>query len=77
MYYERSDDGVPHAFVKVSKTAIKSVAPAFSTRRMVKEYVNLFYASALGMNEAYMEVCISEAGQELLAGFLPACPGDC
>ena len=47
MYYERSDDGVPHDFVKVSKAAIKSVAPAFSTRRMVKEYVNLFYAFAL------------------------------
>jgi starch phosphorylase len=47
LYYERSDEGVPHDFVKVMKAAIKSVAPAFSTRRMVKEYVNLFYAPAL------------------------------
>jgi starch phosphorylase len=47
LYYERSDDGVPCAFVKIIKATIKSVAPAFSTRRMVKEYVDLFYASAL------------------------------
>jgi starch phosphorylase len=49
LYYERSDDGTPHDFVKVMKASIKSVAPAFSTRRMVKEYVNRFYASALGI----------------------------
>jgi hypothetical protein len=27
------------------------VAPQFSTRRMVKEYVNRFYVEALGLNE--------------------------
>jgi starch phosphorylase len=47
MYYERSDDDVPHDFVKVMKTAIKSIAPTFSARRMVKEYTNRFYVSAL------------------------------
>jgi starch phosphorylase len=47
LYYERSDDGVPRDFVKVIKAAIESVAPAFCTRRMVKEYVDLFYVSAL------------------------------
>jgi glucan phosphorylase len=31
------------------KAAIKSVAPAFSTRRMVKEYVNRFYVQALDL----------------------------
>ncbi len=49
LYYERSDDGVPHDFVKIMKAAIKSVAPVFSTRRMVKEYVDRFYASALAL----------------------------
>lgn len=49
LYYERSEDGVPHDFVKVMKAAIKSVAPAFTTRRMVKEYVNRFYSSALAL----------------------------
>jgi starch phosphorylase len=49
LYYRRSDDGVPHEFVRVMKAAIKSVAPAFSTRRMVKEYVEQFYVRALGL----------------------------
>jgi starch phosphorylase len=49
LYYQRSDDGVPHGFVQVMKAAIKSVAPTFSTRRMVKEYVNTFYVQALGL----------------------------
>jgi starch phosphorylase len=51
LYYERSDDGVPHHFVNVMKAAIKSVAPAFSARRMVKEYANMCYAPALGLTE--------------------------
>ncbi len=48
-YYERSDDGVPHDFVRVMKNSIKAIAPAFSTRRMVKEYAQCCYAPALGM----------------------------
>lgn len=46
-YYERSDGGAPHEFVKVMREAIKTVAPRFGTRRMVKEYVRLLYAPAL------------------------------
>ena len=49
LYYQRSDDGVPHGFVQVMKAAIKSVAPAFSSRRMVKEYVGRFYVQAFGL----------------------------
>lgn len=51
LYYERSDDSVPHGFVKVMKASLKSIAPAFSTRRMVKEYVKWSYAPALGLSE--------------------------
>jgi starch phosphorylase len=47
LYYERSDNGIPHDFVKVMKAAIQTVAPAFSASRMAKEYVDLFYAAAL------------------------------
>ena len=39
LYYQRADDEIPHGYVQVMKEAIKSVAPQFSTRRMVKEYV--------------------------------------
>lgn len=42
-----SDDGVPREWVKVMKRAIKSVAPLFNARRMVKEYVLQFYSKAL------------------------------
>ena len=49
LYYQRSDDEIPHGYVEVMKAAIKSVAPQFSTRRMVKEYVNRFYLPALGV----------------------------
>jgi starch phosphorylase len=51
LYYERSDDGVPHGFVQVMKGAIQSVSPKFSARRMAKEYVARFYAQALGLDE--------------------------
>ena len=50
MYYRRADDEIPHDFVQVMKESIKRVAPQFSTRRMVKEYVNRFYVEALGLN---------------------------
>jgi starch phosphorylase len=49
LYYQHSDDGVPHGFVRMMKAAIKSVAPIFSSRRMVKEYASRFYVPALGL----------------------------
>jgi starch phosphorylase len=49
LYYQRSDDEVPHGFVRAMKAAIKSVAPAFSARRMVKEYAERFYVRALSI----------------------------
>jgi len=49
LFYQRSDDGVPHGFVQVMKAAIKSVSPRFSTRRMAKEYATRFYTKALGL----------------------------
>ncbi|MGE5239801.1 MAG: alpha-glucan family phosphorylase [Chloroflexota bacterium] len=47
LYYMLSDDGVPREWVKLMKRAIKSVAPLFNARRMVKEYVLQFYSKAL------------------------------
>jgi starch phosphorylase len=48
-YYARSDDGAPREFVQVMKRAIKTVAPTFGTRRMVKKYTTMFYVRALGL----------------------------
>ena len=47
LYYEVSDDGVQHGWVKVMKESIKSNGPRFSARRMVKEYIERFYIKAL------------------------------
>jgi starch phosphorylase len=47
LYYNLSDEGVPHEWVRVMKEAIKSTAAQFSARRMVKEYAEKFYVSAL------------------------------
>jgi len=47
MYYRVSEDGIPHDWVMVMKDTIRSNAPRFSARRMVKEYVEKFYAAAL------------------------------
>jgi starch phosphorylase len=47
LYYTVDDEGIPVGWVKIMKEAIKSVGPAFSSRRMVKEYVGKYYRDAL------------------------------
>src|SRR5256886_709989 len=42
-YYDRGDDGIPHAWIAFMKEAIRTCAPIFSMRRMVKEYTKCFY----------------------------------
>ncbi len=46
-FYDRDEAGVPHRWVAMVKEAIRTVAPRFSARRMVKEYVERMYAPAL------------------------------
>lgn len=52
LYYKRLDGEVPREYVQIMKAAIKHVAPNFSTRRMVKEYVNQFYEKAIGLTSS-------------------------
>ena len=47
LYYQVSENGTPLGWVKVMKQAIKSVAPQFSARRMVKEYLARYYSKVL------------------------------
>lgn len=47
LYYEVDDDGIPSGWVKIMKEAIKSTAPIFSARRMMKEYTLKYYNKAL------------------------------
>jgi len=43
-YYDRDANDVPHRWLAVVKEAIRTVAPRFSARRMVKEYAERMYA---------------------------------
>jgi glycogen phosphorylase len=46
-FYERDAANIPHRWVATVKEAIRSVAPRFCARRMVKEYVTKMYAPAM------------------------------
>ena len=43
LYYDVAEDGIPYGWVRVMKEAIRSNAPKFSARRMVKEYIQKYY----------------------------------
>ena len=45
-FYDR-DNGIPTRWLSFVRNAIVSVAPRFSARRMVKEYVEKMYSPAL------------------------------
>jgi len=52
LYYKVNDEGIPVDWVQKMKAAMKSVGPAFSARRMVKEYSQKFYQPALKAAES-------------------------
>jgi starch phosphorylase len=43
LYYERNGDGVPHGWLKVVRRVMQTLTPAFSARRMMKEYAEQMY----------------------------------
>ncbi len=45
-FYDRDAAGIPRRWLAIVKDAIRSVAPRFCARRMVKEYVESMYAPA-------------------------------
>jgi starch phosphorylase len=56
LYYDRDADNVPHQWLRRVKASIATVAPVFSTRRMLKEYTTQMYIPAiregLGLGES-------------------------
>jgi starch phosphorylase len=46
LFYNRDRSGVPHGWIDKVKRSISSIAPAFSARRMLKEYAGLMYRPA-------------------------------
>jgi starch phosphorylase len=47
LYYQRDLDGVPRGWIQLIKESLRTVAPRFCTKRMVKEYVNTLYSPAM------------------------------
>lgn len=43
MFYDCSDDGIPHRWVKCIKKSIAEIVPMFTTKRMIDEYKDRFY----------------------------------
>ncbi len=48
-YYNHDAQGVPRVWLQVVKESIRTVIPAFSARRMVKQYVEEMYAPAMAL----------------------------
>jgi starch phosphorylase len=56
LYYQsRSSDGFPGEWIGRMKESIRTIGPQFSTRRMVKEYIERLYIPAL-QNEPEIEI---------------------
>ncbi|PLS85200.1 MAG: alpha-glucan phosphorylase [Actinobacteria bacterium] len=49
MFYDRDEEGVPLGWVGVMKEAIRTVAPTFSTQRMVQDYIHKLYVPRANM----------------------------
>ncbi|HEY9855045.1 MAG TPA: alpha-glucan family phosphorylase, partial [Stenomitos sp.] len=47
LYYDQDANGVPHGWVQHSKEAIRTLAPTYSTRRMVQDYSRQLYVPAI------------------------------
>ena len=47
LYYDHDPKELPHEWIARMKNSMQTVIPQFSTRRMVKEYVERFYVPAL------------------------------
>jgi len=47
LYYNVSENGVPHGWVRLMRGSIRSSAARFSARRMVKQYIEKFYYESM------------------------------
>jgi len=52
LFYKPDSDGVPRGWIRVMKEAVRTAAPTFCTRRMVKEYTERFYIPAARATQA-------------------------
>ena len=47
LYYQRDLDGIPRGWLQLMKENLRTNAPRFCTKRMVKEYVENLYVPAM------------------------------
>jgi len=59
LYYERDEWGQPSAWIRLSKEAMRTVAPQFSAQRMVTEYIRTLYRPAASGADAAEEAAPS------------------
>jgi starch phosphorylase len=52
MYYNRGSNGLPHEWISLAKESIRTVAPNFSARRMLIDYVTKLYGPAAAFGES-------------------------
>ncbi len=46
LFYQRDRDGIPRGWLQMVKECIRTIAPQFCTKRMVKDYVGMMYGAA-------------------------------
>jgi len=51
LFYKRDRDNVPRGWVEVMRESVRSNAPNFGTRRMVKEYTTELYIPAMNLKD--------------------------
>jgi glycogen phosphorylase len=49
-YYDRGRDGIPYGWIRIGMEAMRTNAPAFSSRRMVIDYIDKLYLPAAGFS---------------------------
>ena len=61
LFYTRSADNLPRAWIHRMKNSIKWIAPRFNTHRMVAEYAGRFYKPAAQMWQSFAESGMEKA----------------
>ncbi len=54
-FYDRDREGIPRRWLSVVREAIRTVTPRFSTRRMVKQYVEEMYLPAVHSTDSTLQ----------------------
>ncbi|MBI6546706.1 MAG: alpha-glucan family phosphorylase, partial [Cyanobacteria bacterium NC_groundwater_1444_Ag_S-0.65um_54_12] len=55
LFYDRAGDGIPHGWIERLKNAIFTIAPSFSTQRMLQDYTRILYLNAIRNGQRFSE----------------------